>query len=81
VNLLVIDPVSAYLSETRGKPINRNQGGDVRTIQDRLARFAAKHDLGVLAVSHLNKSSGARAITRIMGSLEWVAAPRAIFLA
>ena len=80
VNLLVIDPVSAYLSETRGKPINRNQGGDVRTIQDRLARFAAKHDLGVLAVSHLNKSSGARAITRIMGSLEWVAAPRAIFL-
>jgi putative DNA primase/helicase len=80
VNLLVIDPVSAYLGQTRGKPINRNQGGDVRTIQNRLASFAANHDLAVLAVSHLNKSTGARAITRIMGSLQWVAAPRAVFL-
>jgi hypothetical protein len=42
--------------------------------------FAARHDLGGLAISHLNKTSGARAITRIMGSLEWVAAPRAVFL-
>ena len=42
--------------------------------------FAAQHDLGGLAISHLNKTSGARAITRIMGSLEWVAAPRAVFL-
>ncbi len=42
--------------------------------------FAARHDLGGLAISHLNKTSGARAITRIMGSLEWVAAPRAVYL-
>ena len=42
--------------------------------------FAAKHELAVLTVSHLNKSSETRAITRIMGSLEWVAAPRAVFL-
>ena len=31
-------------------------------------------------MSHLNKSSGASAITRIMGSTEWVAVPRAVFL-
>jgi putative DNA primase/helicase len=80
VNLLVIDPVSAYLGSTKGNRVNRNNGGDVRTVQDRVAIFAAKHELAVLAVFHLNKSSGARAITRIMGSLEWVAAPRAVFL-
>lgn len=80
VNLVVIDPVSAYLGQTRGKRMDRNQGGDVRAVQHQLARFAAKHDLAVLTVSHLNKSSGARAITRIMGSLEWAAAPRAVFL-
>src|SRR5260370_1957280 len=34
----------------------------------------------LLAVSHLNKSSGASAITRIMGSTEWVAVPRAVYL-
>jgi putative DNA primase/helicase len=80
VRLLEIDPVSAYLGSIEGKRINRNHGGDVRAIQDRLAMFAAKHELAVVAVSHLNKSSGSRAITRIMGSLEWVAAPRAVFL-
>jgi putative DNA primase/helicase len=80
VRLLLIDPISSYLRSTTGKRVNRNSAGDVRTVQDRLGEFAAKHNLAVLAVSHLNKSSGTRAITRIMGSLEWVAGPRAVFL-
>ena len=75
VKLVVIDPVSSYLGSA-----NRNAGRDVRTILDRLASFAAKRELAVLTVSHLNKSSGASAITRIMGSTEWVAVPRAVFL-
>jgi putative DNA primase/helicase len=80
VTLVVIDPASAYLIPKKGKGIDRNNAGDVRTILDRLGAFAARHDLGVLAISHLNKSSGARAITRIMGSQEWAAAPRAVFI-
>ena len=80
VQLLAIDPISAYLGSTNGKRVNRNQGGDVRTILDRLAVFAAKHKLAILAVSHLNKSSGTRAITRTAGSLEWINVPRATFL-
>jgi putative DNA primase/helicase len=80
VRLLIIDPASAYLGSRNGKSINRNHGGDVRAIQSCLSTFAIKHQLAVLAVSHLNKSSGAKAITRITGSLEWVAAPRAVFL-
>lgn len=80
VRLLIIDPASSYLGAKNGKSINRNHGGDVRAVQNRLGAFAARHQLAVLAISHLNKSSGARAITRIMGSLEWVAVPRAVFL-
>ena len=80
VSLVVIDPASAYLIPKKGKGVDRNNAGDVRTILDRLGTFAGRHDLGVLAISHLNKSSGARAITRIMGSQEWAAAPRAVFL-
>jgi putative DNA primase/helicase len=80
VRLLIVDPVSAYLTAPGGKSVNRNQGGDVRAVLGRCAAFAARHDLAILAVSHLNKSNGARAITRAMGSLEWVAAPRAVFL-
>ena len=80
VKLLVIDPVSAYLIPVKGKQVDRNNAGDVRTILARLAAFAAQHEIGVLAISHLNKSSGTRAITRVMGSQEWAAAPRAVFL-
>ena len=76
VRLLVVDPISAYLGTAKSP----NHGTDVRTVLGRFAMFAAQHDLGGLAISHLNKTSGARAITRIMGSLEWVAAPRAVFL-
>ena len=76
VRLLVVDPISAYLGTAK----STNYGADVRTVLGRFAMFAAQHDLGGLAISHLNKTSGARAITRIMGSLEWVAAPRAVFL-
>jgi putative DNA primase/helicase len=80
VRLMMIDPVSAYLSTTTGRSVNRNYGADVRTILDRLAMFAARHDLGVLAITHLNKATGVKAIARIAGSLEWAAAPRAVFL-
>ena len=59
VSLVVIDPASAYLNAKKGKRIDRNNAGDVRTVLDRLGAFAARHDLGVLAISHLNKSSGA----------------------
>ena len=76
MRLLIVDPISAYLG-TAKRP---NYGTDVRTVLGRFAMFAAQHDLGGLAIPHLNKTSGARAITRIMGSLEWVAAPRAVFL-
>jgi putative DNA primase/helicase len=34
----------------------------------------------VLAITHLNKATGAKAITRIVGSLEWAATPCAVFL-
>jgi hypothetical protein len=80
VKLLVIDPASAYLGLATGNRINRNNGNDVRAVLNRLSDFAEKHGIAVIAVSHLNKSRGASAITRIMGSSEWVAVPRAVFL-
>jgi putative DNA primase/helicase len=79
VKLLVIDPVTGYLG-TNGRGVSRNHGADVRKLLNRLDMFAARHDLGVLALSHLNKATGGRSITRISGSQEWANAPRAILL-
>jgi putative DNA primase/helicase len=80
VKLVVIDPASAYVGSAAGNRINRNSSGDVRAALQCLANFAEKHRLAVVLVSHLNKSIGGSAITRIMGSTEWVAVPRAVFL-
>jgi hypothetical protein len=79
VRLLIVDPITAYLGEKNGA-INRNHGSEVRPLLDRLTAFAERHDLAVLAISHLNKSGGAKAITRIMGSLDFVAVARAVYL-
>jgi hypothetical protein len=79
VRLLIVDPIAAYLGGKSDR-VNRNRGADVRTLQDSLTAFAGRHDLGVLAISHLNKMGGAKAITRVMGSQDWVAVPRAVYL-
>lgn len=80
VRLLIIDPASAYLGSTGGKRVSRNHSADVRAIQHRLGAFASKHQLSIVSISHLTKTSGAKALTRVTGSVEWVAAPRAVFL-
>jgi hypothetical protein len=80
VRVVIIDPASAYLGEPQGRRINRNQGDDVRDVLQRLAAFASAHDLAVVTIAHLTKSRDAKAVTRVTGSVEWVAAPRAVFL-
>ncbi len=79
VRLLIVDPATAYLGKANGH-INRNQGSAVRPLLDRLTAFAARHDLGVLIISHLSKSTGSRALMRVLGSQDWVAVPRAVHL-
>jgi hypothetical protein len=78
VRLLIVDPITAYLGTKNGS-INRNEGSKVRPVLDHLTTFAARHELGVLAISHLSKAR-AKAITLVTGSLDWVAVPRAVYL-
>ena len=69
--LVVIDPISAYLGDT-----DSHKNAEVRGLLAPLAALAEKHEVAVLAVSHLRKGGG-EAIYRTMGSLAFVAAARA----
>ena len=67
VQLVVIDPISEYLGKT-----DSHSNSEIRGLLSPLAELAAKHDVAVLSVTHLNKpGSGAtnKAIYRAMGSL------------
>jgi putative DNA primase/helicase len=72
--VVIIDPVSAYVG---GK--NTYKDSDVRRLLSPLAALAAKHNVAIIAITHLTKGQG-NAIQRTMGSVGFTAAPRAVWL-
>ena len=75
VRLVIVDPISAYMGAT-----DSHKNSDVRGLLARLADVAARRQVAILAVSHLNKDQGGCALYRAMGSLAFTAAPRAVHL-
>lgn len=73
--LIVIDPVTAYLGST-----DSHKNADVRAVLAPLAELAAKYNVAIVIVSHLNKSSGSSAMNRVTGSGAFVAAARAAWV-
>ncbi len=73
--LVVIDPVSAYLSDS-----DSHKNAEIRGLLAPVGALAAKYGVCVLMVTHLNKSVGGKAMHRSMGSLAFVAAARSAWL-
>lgn len=71
--LVIVDPISAFLGAT-----DSHSNSEVRGVLAPLAELAGRRRVAVVGVSHLNKSGG-EAVTRIMGSLAFTAAARAVF--
>ncbi|OAI20420.1 hypothetical protein A1507_22845, partial [Methylomonas koyamae] len=76
VRLIIIDPITAYLGG-----IDSHKTSDVRDLLAPLATFAERHKVAILGISHLNKSNTQDALLRVNGSLAFVAAARAAFIA
>jgi RecA-family ATPase len=72
VRLLVIDPISAYLGA-----VGSHRNAEVRALLTPLSAMAAQLGVAVVAISHLNKGGGADALSRVTGSLAFVATARA----
>jgi hypothetical protein len=75
VLLVVIDPISAYLTGTDG---NDNTG--VRSVLRPLADMAAKRAVAIIGLSHLNKAVSLGALYRVIGSMAFTAAARAVYV-
>jgi hypothetical protein len=71
--LIIIDPISAYLSG------NGNTSGEVRNLLTPLSELAHTRRLAIVAVSHLRNQQGS-AIHRTMGSLAFLTAARAAWV-
>jgi hypothetical protein len=72
--LVIIDPVSAYLGDT-----DEHKNGAVRGLLAPLADLAARHRVAVVLVSHMNKNMGGKSAYRLLGSVAFFAAARAVW--
>jgi len=73
--LVIIDPVSAYLG---GKDSYKD--AEVRSLLAPLSDVAARNQVAILAIAHLNKSTASPAVYRTMGSIAFVAAARSVWV-
>lgn len=73
--LVVIDPVSAFLGK-----IDSHRNADVRGLLAPLGDLAARNGLAVVAITHLTKAYGGKAMYRATGSLAFTAAARSAWL-
>jgi putative DNA primase/helicase len=74
VRLIIVDPISAYCGKT-----DSHNNAEVRAMLAPLAEMAAELGIAVVAVTHLAKGSGGKALYRSMGSLAFAAAARAVW--
>ena len=74
IRLVVIDPISAYCGK-----VDSHRNSDVRGLLAPLADLASRRRVAILAVTHLAKSGGSKAVYRAMGSLAFAAAARAVW--
>lgn len=78
VQLVIIDPITAYLGS--GRNVDSHKNAEVRAALAPLQAKAAQYGFAAVGVSHLNKGGGTEALMRVLGSLAFVAAARVAFL-
>lgn len=74
VKLIIIDPLSAYLGAT-----DSHKNSEVRGCLGPLAEMASKHKVAVLGISHLTKNTAIKSVYRVLGSVAFLAAARAVW--
>jgi len=72
--LVVIDPIAAYCGK-----VDSHKNTEVRGLLAPLADLAGRRRVAIVAVTHLSKTGGNKAVYRAMGSLAFAAAARSVW--
>ena len=74
--LVIIDPLTAYL----GGSLSTQTTAGLRAVLTPLAMLAERFGVAVIGITHLRKSSGDRALYRVIESISFTAAARVVHL-
>jgi archaellum biogenesis ATPase FlaH len=75
-SLLVVDPIQAFI----GADCDLHKANSVRPILAGIAELAEEFGTTILLVAHLTKNTENRGANRILGSIDFVAAARAVLM-
>jgi hypothetical protein len=75
VKLIIIDPITDYVGK-----VDPYRDDQVRTLLNPLVRIAARHNLAITYILHLNKNKDLAARQRGIGSVAFVNVPRSALL-
>jgi len=74
VKLLIIDPLNGFMGNG-----DSNSNEDTRRAADAVCSLAGSEGFAIVGIMHLNKGKGSP-MTRILGSMAWVAKARAVYI-
>jgi hypothetical protein len=77
VRLVVIDPAGGFIGRAG---VDDHRDSELRTLLEPLAELAARRDVTILLIKHLNKSASAKAVDKVSGSVGYINTVRAAFL-
>lgn len=72
--LLIIDPLTNHLGAT-----DSHNESELRPVLMALVEFARKHDIAIVCILHLNKSTTQSSISRVSGSMAFVGVARSVW--
>jgi putative DNA primase/helicase len=73
--LIIVDPIPAFL----GRGVDDNKNAELRELLSPLTAFAARHRIAILGITHFSKAPNARAVNRVIGSVAYANAARAVW--
>lgn len=76
--MLVIDPVTSYLTGQRLRKVDINDAGQLRTVLEPWLGFAQKYVLAIVCVTHFAKDTTRAMLHRVLGSAAFTQTSRSV---
>lgn len=80
ITMLIIDPITSYLSGQYLRRVDLNDAGQVRTVLEPWFEVAQKYDIAIVGITHFMKDATRTMVNRVLGSAAFVQTCRSLIV-